>query len=99
LPAPLSSMQFVGRSDERKALKRILNAKKGGRVALTALRGMGGVGKTSLAVQVAHEVKDHFPDAQLVLELRGTSDQPMTPVEAMARVIHDFHPDAAKLPD
>jgi hypothetical protein len=52
-----------------------------------------------LAVKVAHAVKDHFPDAQLVLDLQGTADRPVTPADAMARVIRDFHPDAAKLPD
>lgn len=96
LPAVVAD--FTGREDEIRRMVGLLRG-DGGRVGVSALRGMGGVGKTSLAVRVAHEVKDHFPDAQLVLELRGTSDQPMTAVEAMARVIRDFHPDAAKLPD
>ena len=89
---------FTGRADEMRQMESLLRG-DGGRVAVSALRGMGGVGKTSLAVKVAHAVRDHFPDAQLVIELLGTSDRPVTPVEAMSRIIRDFHPDAAKLPD
>jgi tetratricopeptide (TPR) repeat protein/transcriptional regulator with XRE-family HTH domain len=94
---PAAVADFTGREDEfRRMVERLTG---GGTVAVSALRGMGGVGKTSLAVKVAHAVKDHFPDGQLVVELRGTSDNPVTPAEAMARVIRDFHPDAGKLPD
>ncbi len=89
---------FTGRADEIRQMESLLRGDDG-RVAVSALRGMGGVGKTSLAVKVAHAVRDHFPDAQIIIELLGTSDRPVTPVEAMSRIIRDFHPDAAKLPD
>ena len=42
---------------------------------------MGGVGKTTLAVKVAHAVKDRFPDAQLMINLRGTTGNPLTAAE------------------
>lgn len=89
---------FTGRQEEIRALAGRLRG-NGGKVGRSALRGMGGVGKTSLAVTVAHEVKDRFPDAQLFLDLRGMSDQPLTAAEAMARIIRDFQPDATSLPD
>ncbi|HEX4606922.1 MAG TPA: NB-ARC domain-containing protein [Urbifossiella sp.] len=95
LPAMVAD--FTGRADEIRRMTALLRG-DGGRVGVSALRGMGGVGKTSLAVAVAHAVRDHYPDAQPVLELRGTSDTPMTPAEAMARVVRDFHPEA-RLPD
>jgi tetratricopeptide (TPR) repeat protein len=44
-------------------------------------------------------VKDKFPDAQLFLELRGVSETPVTAIEAMSRIILDFHPETGKLPD
>ena len=93
---------FTGRKDQIRDLAGRLRG-DGGKIGLSALQGMGGVGKTSLAVRVAHEVKDHYPDAQLFLALRGTADRvkefPMTPAEAMARIIHAFHPEEANLPD
>jgi len=94
---PAAVVDFTGRQDE--FARMVERMRGGGAVGISALRGMGGIGKTSLAVKVAHEVKDNFPDAQLVLDLRGISNLPVTVVEAMARVIRDFHPDAAQLPE
>lgn len=99
LPAVLTD--FTGRAEQIRALAARLRG-QGDRIGLSALRGMGGVGKTSLAVRVAHEVKSSFPDAQLFLTLRGTADGvkefPMTPAEAMIRVILTFRPAESNLP-
>ena len=96
LPALLQD--FVGREAEVREIVDRLRG-DGGRVGLSALRGMGGVGKTTLAVQVAHAVKDQFPDAQLFLDLQGVAERPMAAVEAMARFIRDFHPEIPRLPE
>jgi tetratricopeptide (TPR) repeat protein len=61
------------------------------------LHGLAGVGKTALAVVLAHRSKDRYPEAQLYLNLRGADPErrpPLTPVEAMQRIIHCFHPEA-----
>ena len=64
---------------------------------------MGGAGKTSLAIRVAHEVKNWFPDAQLYLKLRGPADgvkeHALTPAEAMTQVIRAFRSEAINLPE
>jgi tetratricopeptide (TPR) repeat protein len=91
LPSDLAD--FTGRGEEINELIKVL-AEGNGRVAISAIGGMGGVGKTSLAVHVAHQLVDRYPDAQIVVEMRGTSDEPTTPIAAMANVIHAFHPQA-----
>lgn len=62
------------------------------------ISGLGGVGKTALALTIAERVKPDFPDAQFFLDLRGVSDRPGAVADAMAHVIRAYHP-AAKLPD
>jgi NB-ARC domain len=93
---------FTGREEQIRDLTRRLG-EDAGRAPLAALRGMGGAGKTSLAIRVAHEVKNWFPDAQLYLKLRGTADgvkeHALTPAEAMTQVIRAFRPDAINLPE
>ncbi len=97
LPTPLPDKKFVGRGKERAQIKRILNAAGRGRVALTALRGMGGVGKTELAVYVADQIKDKFPDAQLFIRLHGTTPSPAQPIAVLQNVILTLQP-GAQLP-
>ncbi len=90
LPAPLGD--FTGRKSEIKTLKKQLAG--GTRVAISGLAGMGGVGKTALALYAANQLKPQYPDAQIMLELKGTSHEPLAPTEAMTQVIHTFDPTA-----
>lgn len=93
LPAPPAD--FVGRESELGLLRAAMSHRG---VAICGLQGMGGVGKTALALKLAHEFRDAFPDGQIYLDLRGMSDKPITPDEAAAHVIRSFHPEAP-LPD
>ena len=58
-----------------------------GPVVLSAIDGAGGIGKTSLAVHVGHQVAGHFPDGQLYADLHGTGGSPATPGEVLARFL------------
>ncbi len=98
LPSPISEKQFVGRCDERAKIKRILKAASRGKVALTALRGMGGIGKTELAVFVANQIKDQFPDGQLFIYLHGTTRNPTPPNTVMEYVILTLQPNGPAPP-
>lgn len=93
LPAPPAD--FVGREPELAELRAAMSHSG---VAICALQGMGGVGKTALALKLAHEFRDAFPDGQIYLDLRGMSEKPLAADEAAAHVIRSFHPEAP-LPD
>ncbi len=95
LPSDLAD--FEGRSTEVDELLALFE-EKGQHATITAIGGMAGVGKSALAVHVAHRLAERYPDGQLFVELGGTSERPLTPGQAMARVIHGFEP-AARLPD
>ena len=96
LPADLPD--FTGREDEMTRLETLLRRREG--AAISAIGGMGGVGKTALAIQVAHLVKDDFPDGQVLVNLRGfdREHKPLTCAEAMRQVIAWLAPNA-KPPD
>ncbi|MFD1365209.1 AfsR/SARP family transcriptional regulator [Actinoplanes sichuanensis] len=70
LPADLRT--FAGRSDWLRRLSSFLRASADTTtVAVAAISGMGGVGKTTLAVHSAHQLASAFPDGQLYANLRG----------------------------
>ncbi len=93
---PAFCTDFTGRHVEIQRISERLLGESG--KAGLAVRGMGGVGKTTLAVRVAHQIKDQFADAQLFIDLKGTT-KPLTPTDVMTRIIRDFHPELEKVPD
>ncbi|MEU8080023.1 BTAD domain-containing putative transcriptional regulator [Catellatospora citrea] len=73
---------FSGR-DELLADARAAVARPGG-PRLLAIDGMPGVGKSALAVHLAHEFAAGYPDGQLYVDLRGYGREPvMSPAEAL----------------
>jgi DNA-binding SARP family transcriptional activator/tetratricopeptide (TPR) repeat protein len=71
LPAPPAV--FVGRADELAALDVALDRQnhRGRPIAISAVGGCGGIGKTCLALHWSHRNLDRFPDGQLYANLRG----------------------------
>ena len=86
---------FTGREEELAALCQAIEQ---GGVTISGLRGMGGIGKTALALKLAAEIGGRYPDAQLYLDLKGTSPAPLTAAEAMAHVVRAYQP-TARLPE
>lgn len=94
LPAPPAD--FTGRAEDLSALKSALTG--GGTGAIFGLQGMGGVGKTTLALKLAGDLERLYPDAQLYLDLKGVDPQPLSTTQAMAHVVRSFHPEV-RLPE
>lgn len=88
-PAPST---FVGRQSQVEALTGLLaeraKGSAGPAIVVSAISGMGGIGKSALAVEVAHRVAGLFPDGQLFLNLRGYgAEEPMLPMDALATAL------------
>lgn len=95
LPPDISD--FTGRVDYIKKLKKDLET--GGVVAISALNGMAGVGKSTLAIHLAHQLATQFPDAQLYINLRGQSELPLTSHQVLLAFLQSLTGlDESKLP-
>jgi DNA-binding SARP family transcriptional activator len=69
---PRDVTDFTGRADELRLLHALDSDATA--VVIDAIDGMAGVGKTALAVHLAHRLVDRYPDAQLFIDLHGHSD-------------------------
>jgi len=58
-------------------------------VMITGAAGKAGVGKTALAVHVAHQTRPNFPDGQLYVNLRGAEAQAPAPAEVLGHFAAD----------
>jgi hypothetical protein len=67
---PRPPADFTGREAE---LKDLLSSIEVGGVTISGLQGMGGIGKTALALKLVELLKPRYPDAQFYLDLKGAS--------------------------
>ncbi|MER7761811.1 BTAD domain-containing putative transcriptional regulator [Streptomyces sp. NPDC097619] len=98
---PATVPDFTGRAAFVTELSEVLSAVSAdGRVmAVSALAGIGGVGKTTLAVHVAHAARPHFPDGQLYVDLQGTETRAAEPEAVLGAFLRALGTPATSIPD
>ncbi|BEL06280.1 BTAD domain-containing putative transcriptional regulator [Actinoplanes sichuanensis] len=81
---PLQLAVFTGRDAELAELTGLARA-SAGTVLVAVITGMGGVGKTALALRWAHQHQDEYPDGQLYIDLLGfaPAGEPLPPAEVL----------------
>ncbi|MFD5052342.1 AfsR/SARP family transcriptional regulator [Streptomyces tendae] len=100
---PATVADFTGRAAFVRELSDVLSAASGkttGRVmAVSALAGIGGVGKTTLAVHVAHQARAAFPDGQLYVDLQGAGARPAEPETVLGAFLRALGTVDSAIPD
>jgi DNA-binding SARP family transcriptional activator len=88
---PPDTAVFTGREQELAAIAATgaVTAGPAGVIAIRAIGGMPGAGKTALAVRAAHLLAEEFPDRQLFVSLHGHTPgrEPVSPEDALAGLL------------
>ncbi|WP_204000337.1 ATP-binding protein [Micromonospora lutea] len=101
---PPAIRDFTGRVTELKALRDVLARQFTGEAhpevqVTAAISGMGGTGKTTLALHAAHALDQVFPDGQLWVDLRDAEGSPLEPGDVLARFLRALGVDPRAIPD
>lgn len=96
LPNSIPSIKgFVGREDYLKELRE--SYQNGSRCFV--MYGIGGVGKTAMALQFASEIAGEY-EAKIRVDMQGMSKNPLSARDAMLAVVREFERDiAADIPE
>jgi transcriptional regulator with XRE-family HTH domain len=96
---PPDTVDFTGRAEQVEHLRDMLAGnERSTAVAVWALVGKGGVGKTALAVHVAHQLRHVLSGGQLYVDLHGAEAQPADPGDVLARWLTAMGLDSRALP-
>jgi hypothetical protein len=82
---PPDTGDFVGRGGAVAELTGVLAC--GRSMPVAAVNGMGGVGKTTLAVHVAHRLRGRFDGGRIYVDLRGMADRPAEPYAVLGGLL------------
>lgn len=102
LPAPVPD--FVGRTDLLKLGCKVMQQPGAGPgeadvAPLMLLTGRGGIGKTTLALSIAHAVRVSFPDGQLFAKLRESGGPVTNPAGVLEQFLRALGVPAAAIPE
>ncbi|WP_199550965.1 BTAD domain-containing putative transcriptional regulator [Streptomyces sp. N35] len=100
LPAALAD--FTGRESLVARIRELVVA-PGDRsplaVPLVTLVGKPGIGKTTTAIHVGHQVAADFPDGRLYAELHGTTSAPVSPAQVLERFLRALGVQGTAIPE
>ncbi|GAA2220980.1 AfsR/SARP family transcriptional regulator [Streptomyces indiaensis] len=96
---PATVPDFTGRSAFVRELGDILTSAEGRVMAVSALAGIGGVGKTTLAVHVAQQARTAFPDGQLYVDLQGAGARAAEPETVLGSFLRALGTADSAIPD
>lgn len=97
LPADVTD--FTGREPDVEQVAQALRDCSSSALAIAAVAGAGGMGKTVLAVHVAHRLAPSYPDGQLFVDLQGIAQRPVDPESVLGAFLRALGVDAASIPD
>ncbi len=99
---PRNLYGITERPDHVTRLTEILaDSARTGEFPVAVLTGMAGAGKTTLAIDFAHQIADQFPDGQLYVNLRGFDINPviLSPADALRGFLAALGDRPERLPD
>jgi DNA-binding SARP family transcriptional activator/tetratricopeptide (TPR) repeat protein len=85
LPADIAD--FVGRTGELATVRALLCDTLPAARSVAVITGSPGIGKTTLAVRIAHAVRDRYPDGQVFLRMQDASGQRLPDLAAVWHVL------------
>lgn len=101
---PAGTSDFTGRQEELAQLDALVpagDASPASALVVSAITGTAGIGKTALAVHLAHRLVDRYPDGQLFVDLHGHTPAmgPRGPGEALDYLLRALGVPGVQIPD
>jgi hypothetical protein len=99
LPPDISD--FTGRNLVRDELLSLLgtHSEDTHAVVISSIAGVAGIGKTALAVHIAHKLASYYSDGQLYIDLRGADDEKLDPFAVLGEFLRALGLEGRSIPD